>query len=31
LQTLPHQDKKYAIMEAALQRAMIRIQVAGKK
>jgi F-type H+-transporting ATPase subunit epsilon len=31
LQTLPHEDKKYAIMEAALQRALIRIQVAGKQ
>lgn len=31
LKTLPHEDKKYAIMEAALQRALIRIQVAGKK
>lgn len=31
LKQLPHEDKKYAIMEAALQRALIRIQVAGKK
>ncbi|PLY04634.1 MAG: ATP synthase F1 subunit epsilon [Desulfuromonas sp.] len=31
LKTLPQDDKKYAIMEAALQRALIRIQVAGKK
>ncbi|MCW8858294.1 MAG: F0F1 ATP synthase subunit epsilon [Deltaproteobacteria bacterium] len=30
LKTLPHEDKKYAIMEAALQRALIRIQVADK-
>ncbi len=30
LNILPHEDKKYMIMEAALQRAMIRIQVAGK-
>lgn len=31
LKTLPQEDKKYAIMEAALQRALIRIQVADKK
>jgi len=31
LKSLPHEDKKQAIMEVALQRAMIRIQVAGKK
>ncbi|SEA36607.1 ATP synthase F1 subcomplex epsilon subunit [Desulfuromusa kysingii] len=30
LKTLSHEDKKYMIMESALQRAMIRIQVAGK-
>jgi F-type H+-transporting ATPase subunit epsilon len=30
LNILPHEDKKYMIMEAALQRALIRIQVAGK-
>lgn len=30
LKTLPHEDRKYIIMEAALQRALIRIQVAGK-
>ncbi len=30
LKKLPHEDKKYMIMEAALQRALIRIQVAGK-
>ncbi|MDX2495875.1 MAG: F0F1 ATP synthase subunit epsilon [Desulfuromusa sp.] len=30
LKILPHDDKKYMIMEAALQRALIRIQVAGK-
>lgn len=30
LKTLPHEDKKYAVMEAALQRALIRIQVADK-
>ena len=30
LKTLPHDDKKYVVMEAALQRALIRIQVAGK-
>lgn len=30
LKTLPHEDKKYAVMEAALQRALIRIQVANK-
>ncbi len=30
LKTLPHEDKKYKIMEAALQRALIRIQVASK-
>jgi len=31
LKALPQEDKKYVIMEAALQRALIRIQVAGKK
>ena len=30
LKTLPQEDKKYAIMEAALQRALIRIQVASR-
>ncbi len=30
LKGLSHEDKQYKIMEAALQRAMIRIQVAGK-
>ena len=30
LKTLSQEDKSYAVMEAALQRAMIRIQVAGK-
>ena len=30
LKSLPHEDKKYIIMEAALQRALIRIQVAGE-
>lgn len=30
LKTLPQEDKKYMVMEAALQRALIRIQVAGK-
>ncbi len=30
LKTLPLEDKKYMIMEAALQRALIRIQVADK-
>lgn len=30
LKTLPHEDKKYAVMEAALKRALIRIQVASK-
>lgn len=30
LKTLPHEDKKYMIMEAALQRALIRIQVASR-
>ncbi len=30
LKTLSHEDKKYVVMEAALQRALIRIQVAGK-
>ena len=29
LNTLSHDDKKYMIMEAALQRALVRIQVAG--
>lgn len=31
LKTMPHEDKKYTIMEAALQRALIRIQVASRK
>ncbi len=31
LKSLPHEDKQFATMEAALQRAMIRIQVAGKR
>ncbi len=31
LKTLSEEDKSYKVMEAALQRAMIRIQVAGKK
>ena len=30
LRTLPPEDKKYMIMEAALQRALIRIKVAGE-
>ncbi len=30
LKGLPQEDKQYMIMEAALQRALIRIQVAGK-
>lgn len=30
LKALPQEDKKYMVMEAALQRALIRIQVAGK-
>lgn len=30
LKTLPQEDKRHAIMEAALQRALIRIQVADK-
>ena len=30
LQTLDTEDKKFKIMEAALERAVIRIQVAGK-
>lgn len=30
LKTMSQEDKSYAIMEAALQRALIRIQVAGK-
>ena len=30
LKTMSQEDKTYAVMEAALQRAMIRIQVAGK-
>lgn len=30
LKTLDSEDKQYKIMEAALQRALIRIQVAGK-
>lgn len=30
LKTLSQEDKSYAVMEAALQRALIRIQVAGK-
>ncbi len=31
LKSLSQEDMKYAIMEAALQRAVIRIQVAGRK
>lgn len=31
LKGLPHEDKKFAVMEAALTRALIRIQVAGHK
>lgn len=31
LKAMPHEDKKYAIMEAALKRALIRIQVAGRR
>ncbi|SDE40026.1 F0F1 ATP synthase subunit epsilon [Desulfuromonas thiophila] len=31
LKTLTPEDKNYRIMEAALERALIRIQVAGKK
>ena len=31
LKTLSEEDKQYKIMEAALERALIRIQVAGKK
>jgi len=31
LKTLSTEDKNYKIMEAALERAMIRIQVAGRK
>jgi len=31
LKTLPHDDKKYMIMEAALQRALVRIRVAGER
>jgi len=31
LKSLPQEDKQHAVMEAALQRALIRIQVAGKK
>jgi len=31
LKTLPQEDKKHKIMEAALQRALIRIQVASRK
>ncbi len=31
LKTLSHEDKKYKVMEAALQRALIRIQVAGNR
>lgn len=31
LKTLTPEDKNYQIMEAALERALIRIQVAGKK
>lgn len=30
LKGLAHEDKKYRIMEAALQRALVRIQVAGE-
>ena len=30
LKTLPPEDKKYLVMEAALQRALIRIRVAGE-
>ena len=30
LKTLPPEDKKYMIMEAALQRALVRIRVAGE-
>ena len=30
LKTLPPEDKKYRIMEAALQRAVVRIRVAGE-
>jgi len=30
LKTLPAEDKKYRIMEAALQRAVVRIKVAGE-
>ncbi len=31
LKSLPQEDKEFAVMQAALERAMIRIQVAGKK
>jgi F-type H+-transporting ATPase subunit epsilon len=31
LKTLSQEDKNYMVMEAALQRALIRIQVAGKR
>jgi len=31
LKTLPLEDKQHTVMEAALQRALIRIQVASKK
>lgn len=31
LRTLSQEDKKFAVMQAALERAIIRIQVAGKK
>lgn len=31
LKTLSSEDKEFKIMEAALERAMIRVQVAGKK
>jgi len=31
LKTLSQEDKQFAIMQAALERALIRIQVAGKK
>ncbi|PLX85812.1 MAG: ATP synthase F1 subunit epsilon [Desulfuromonas sp.] len=31
LKTLSQEDKKFAVMQAALERAMIRIQVAGRK
>ncbi|HEY5672292.1 MAG TPA: F0F1 ATP synthase subunit epsilon [Malonomonas sp.] len=31
IKALSHEDKSFAVMEAALERAMIRIQVAGRK